>query len=146
MEKQKTKEKALKENKTTFIVLEAIGVAFLVLGIILSDLLIIAAMFAITFILGGVWSFFRGKKIISRSFCPHCNTKYDYQKDISWEEIQRDETVDKVMAKVEFQCCCPQCKEKIDFVESFKIMYYDKQKNTWKQNNLSTMARKYFWK
>ena len=146
MAKQITKGKALKDNLRTFIVIEALAVIFFVVGFIIPAIQIIAILFAVSFVLGGFIAFSAGKKCINRSFCPKCSAKYDYERDISWEEIEREEKTNKIVAKVEFRCVCPECKQQNEFVQPFTILYYDKQKNTWKQNNLRTMARKYFWK
>ena len=68
MEEQKKtvtpKDKALKSNKITFIVLEAIGVVCLALGFIIGDLVMYAGiLFGATFILCGPYVWGMGKKI-----------------------------------------------------------------------------------
>ena len=146
MKKQQTKEEAFKSNLITLIVLEAIGVICLVLGFIIQDLLIFAMLFALTFILVAPYVWVQGKKRINRSYCPSCSTKYDYQKDISWEVTDTTETATKETANVEFECLCRNCKEKQEFTQKFVVATYDQKNNSWKENNIETLTRKYFWK
>ncbi len=146
MTKQQTKEEAFKSNLVTLIVVEAIGVICLVLGFIIQDLMIVAMIFAATFILVGPYVWAKGKKCINRSYCPSCSTKYNYQKDISWEVTDTMETATKETANVEFECVCPNCNEVQVFNQNFVTASYDQKKNSWKQNNIQTLTRKYFWK
>ena len=145
MKETDTKEKALKENTKIVIVMELIGVICLAIGIIFEDLVFIGVI-GLILIPAGFFVLSDGKKRINRSFCPYCGEKYDYENDVSWEETERFDEENKVVANVEFECCCSNCGETQEFSQKFTILSYDKNKNTWKQNNLKTMARKYFWK
>ena len=147
MEKKvKTKEKALKENLTTLIVLEILGAAFLILSFLIEGIMIFGLLFAVSFIFGGIYVYFIGKKAIKHSYCPDCNTKYDYANNINWEEVERIEKNDKVISKVEFNCVCPNCGKVQEFSQDFTVLYYDKKKGAWKENNLNSMVRKHFVK
>ena len=146
MNKQEAKEKALKSNLTTFIVLEAIGVVCVVLGLIVKAILIFALLFGVTFILMAPYVWWNGKKCISRSFCLNCATKYNYQDDITWEVTDTTETNTKETATVEFECTCPSCNEKQTFTQKFVVAAFNQKTNSWKEFNIDTLTRKYFWK
>ena len=146
MSKQVTIEQAKKANLITFIVLEAIAVICLVVGLIVDLIFIVGAVFAATFFLGGIYLYFDGKKRIKFSFCPECKTKYDYNNDISWEESEQIEKENSIDAVVDFECVCHNCGNVREFSRKFQIAYYEKSKGRWRQNNLSSMVRKYFWK
>ena len=128
-----------------FIIIEAIGVVCLVLGFVLG-IAIIGILFALSFILGGLYVWSKGKKCISRSYCPHCEKKYNYDTDISWEITDTTETINKITANVEFECICSKCENQQTFTQKFVTSYYDQKQDAWKENNIHTMARKYFWK
>ena len=68
MAKQITKEKALKHNLRTFIVIEALAVIFFVVGLIIPAIQIIAILFAVSFVLGGFVAFSAGKKCILKVY------------------------------------------------------------------------------
>ena len=146
MKKQQTKEEALKSNSTTLIVLEAIGAICLVLGFVIPDIIIIALLFALTFILMGPYVYYKGKQTINRSYCPSCSTKYDYQKDVAWEVMDKVETDTKVTATVEFACTCHNCQETQNFTQKFVVASYNQKTNSWKENNIYNLVRNYFWK
>ena len=146
MGKVKTKKEALKGNLITFIGMEVLGTVGLVLGLLFEDIMILGLIFAITFVLGGVYVYLDGKKAINRSYCLDCKTKYDFNKDINWEEVERVEKNDRVISKVEFECTCPKCGVIQEFSQNFTVSHYDKKKGEWRENNLYTMARKYFVK
>ncbi len=147
MEKKvKTKDKALRENLIQLIIYEILGAAALILGILIEGIMIFGILFAVVFIPLGIIEFFRGKKAIKYSYCSDCNTKYDYDNNINWEEVERIEKNDKVISKVEFKCVCPNCGKVQEFSQDFTVAHYDKQKGVWKENNLNSMVRKYFVK
>lgn len=146
MKKEKTKEQALKAILILFIVTEAIAVICLALGFIISGLWIFGLIFGASFALGGVYIYFSYKKAIKRSFCRDCGTKYDFNNDITWEEVERVEKDSKEISKVEFTCKCPNCGKTQEFSYNFMVSFYDKSKGRWIEKNLETMARKYFWK
>ena len=141
-----TKKKALKENLIQLIIFEILGAACLVLGFLIEGIMIFGLLFGVSFILIGIFLYFRGRKAIKYSYCPDCNTKYDYDDNINWEEVERIEKNDKVISKVEFKCVCPNCGKVQEFSQDFTVAHYDKQKGVWKENNLNSMVRKYFVK
>ena len=150
MEEQKKtvtpKDKALKSNKITFIVLEAIGVACLALGFIIGDLVMYAGiLFGATFILCGPYVWGMGKKCINNSFCPQCGSKYQYETDIAWEVASETDNGQKEKTTVEFSCTCRKCNHEAEFTKTFVTAYYDKQKG-WVHHNIQTLVKKYFWK
>ena len=145
MKKQQTKEEALRSSWAVLIVLWAIGCACLIFGLIVREFLDFAGIIAAIMILVGPYLLITTRKRIKRSYCPSCATAYDYQKDISWEETEEMETDNKQTAVVEFVCHCRKCNEKTIFTKKFVVASYDKNKNTWKYNNVETLARKYFW-
>ena len=142
---KKPKEKALMLALIIFLGMIALGVVCLIIGIAIPGLMLFAAIFAITFILGGVYIYFYAKKTIKHSFCPKCEEKYKFDSDISWEEVQEIDSGDKVVSVVEFKCVCHNCKEKQEFTEKFQVSYYDKKKECWIENSLSSMVKKHFW-
>lgn len=147
MEKKvKTKDKALRENLIQLIIFEILGAAALILGILIEGIMIFGILFAVVFIPLGIILFFKDRKAIKYSYCSDCNTKYDYDNNINWEEVERIEKNDKVISKVEFECVCPNCGKVQEFSQDFTVAYYDKQKGVWKENNLNSMVRKYFVK
>ena len=145
MKKQKTKKQAKKTNFITFLVVLIIGVACLVAGFVL-DILIVGALFGGCFILAAPYVWFLGNKAIKHSYCPHCETKYDYNHDISWDEEEAYETDTREYSVVEFTCTCPKCKEEYVFKQKFTTAVYDKQKGSWKEFNLQQLVKKHFVK
>lgn len=146
MKKQMTKKDAKKNNLITTIVILAIGVVILVLGLCIEDLLFLALLFGGCFVLLSPYVWYIGNKSIKHSFCPHCETKYDYNENISWDEEDRIESENKITSVVEFTCTCPKCKEEYTFSEKFIIASYDKNKGVWVEHNLSQLAKKHFIK
>lgn len=85
------------------------------------------------------------KKRVNCSFCPNCGKKYDYETDISWEELERNSTEKSVKAKVEFECSCSNCGHVNEFTKEFTVATLDPNGNI-KHHNISSLARKYFVK
>ena len=145
MKKQMTKKEAKKNNLITTIVCLAIGIVILVLGLCIEGL-IVMALFGGVFVLLSPYLWYVGNRSIKHSFCPYCETKYDYNEDICWDEEDRIESEDKITSVVEFTCTCPKCKEEYTFKEKFIIASYDKNKGVWKEHNLSQLAKNHFTK
>ena len=141
------KDKALKSNKITFIVLEVIGIACLAAGYIIGDMVLYAGvLFGGCFVLMGPYVWAKGKKCINNSFCPECGTKYQYETDVEWEVTGQTDDGNKEKAIVEFNCVCRKCNHEAEFTQTFVTAYYDNKKGTWVRHNVKTLARKYFWK
>ena len=89
------------------------------------------------------------KKRFKRSFCSKCHAHYDYEEDVSWEvldvSVSETENTAQEKASVEFTCSCPNCGKERTFTEKFVVASVDKNGNV-KENNISTMAKKYFIK
>ena len=146
MKKQMTKKQAKRDNLIVFIIVLAIGIALLALGLTISELKLIGLFFGGIFILCAPIAWCSRNKSIKHSYCPHCDAKYDYNRDISWDETDRIETDTKVTSVVEFTCVCPNCGEEYIFSEKFLTASYDKNKGAWKEHNLRTIAKKHFVK
>ena len=85
------------------------------------------------------------KNRVNCSFCSNCGKKYDYETDISWEELERNSTDKNVKAKVGFECTCSNCGTVHEFTKEFTIATLDPNGNI-KHHNISSLARKYFVK
>ena len=145
MKKQTTIKQAKRKNLIEFIILELIGVACIVVGAII-ELMLFGLIFGVVFLFAGVYSWFSTKKAIKHSFCPHCQTKYDYNKDISWDEVESDSTDTTEFSIVEFTCTCPKCGEELTFSQKFVTSTYNKSKDRWIDRNLDVMVKKHFIK
>ena len=145
-EKTKDKKRSKKNNLITFSAILAIGIVILALGIIIDGLFIIALIFGGCFILLSPYVWYLGNKAIKHSFCPYCETKYDYDEDVRWDEEEIIETENKTTSVVEFTCTCPKCREEYTFQDKFIIASYDKNKGVWNERNLSQLVKKHFVK
>ena len=145
MAKETTREKAKRGNLILFIVMLLIGIVAIVLDLVVFSSTIVLII-GIVFVVGAIYIFFSTNTAIKRSFCPKCNTKYNYNEDIEWEEVNEIETESKVVGTVEFVCHCPNCHEEQTFTKKFTLSYYNEKKGEWKDNNLETLTRKYFIK
>ena len=146
MKKQQTKKEALKKNLIEFIIFEAIALVIVILGIIISDFILFALIFAVAFALGGLYFWFDGKKRIKHSYCPYCEAKYNYKDDIKWEETESIETNRKETSVVEFECTCPNCKEVTTFTKKFVTAQYVEKTGEWKQYSIDSLVKNFFWK
>ena len=94
---------------------------------------------------------------IKRSFCPNCETKYDYEDDVSWEVTQENVSYPKSnssssndvyarrTAVLEFSCECSCCGHVTGFSKNFEIAVQYNNGNI-REKNIRTEARKYFVK
>lgn len=58
---------------------------------------------------------------IKRAHCSNCGCKFNYNEDIEWEEGGREETNNKVISIVDFNCECSICGETKSFSKKFTI-------------------------
>ena len=155
MKKQITKSQAKKANATQLVVLLIIGIVVLVIsGVLLlfetAELIygiaLFGLLFGICFIIAGPLSWYNQNKSIKHSFCPCCETKFDYNTDIEWIETERIDEDRVVTSVVEFTCTCPKCKEEHVFNEKFVVARYNEKKGAWENRNLKQLVKKYFVK
>ena len=144
--------KRLKKNKTLTMVSAILLVVFIVLTIVglVGDkmFLMVVGFFGFCAFLGITYGFTYYKKLIKRSYCPACGTHYQYNNDISWEEISRTakqlQKKEQVVARVQFNCKCPSCKQEQNFGANFVIYEHDFETGKEKVHNLHDYAKKYF--
>ena len=87
---------------------------------------------------------------VKRSFCPECSRKYDYEDDVSWEELdERTESSSdgsgRLISNVEINCLCENCGNSITFTKKFTIARVDKNGRV-QRYNLGSQIRKFFIK
>lgn len=144
--------KRLKKNKTLTIVSVLLLVAFIVLTLVSlfagKFLLLVVGFLGFCVFLGVTGGLIYYKKLIKRSYCPACGTHYQYNNDISWEEISRTSKKlskkEQITARVQFNCKCPSCQQEQNFGANFVIYERDYETGKEKVHSLYDYAKKYF--
>ena len=152
-----TKEKLLQQLKQTkqklLAVVIAIAATSLLVGLMFPDnpdiggcaavILIgdIVIGFSTYFIYGG-----QRKKQIMRSFCPHCEAKFDYEEDVSWKEVGQTIGDTLIKSDVLFECECHECGKKTKFQKKLTIAAYNKNNDNWTTHDIDTLGAALFLK
>lgn len=84
-------------------------------------------------------------KKIKRSYCRACAAPFDYDRDISWEEIDQREDGNALVSTVEFTCVCPACGKEHIFRKKFEVARRDSKTGQVKYSNIKNLARKTFY-
>ena len=84
-------------------------------------------------------------KKIKRSYCRACSAPFDYDRDISWEEIDEVESGNTLVSTVEFTCVCPACGKEHIFRKKFVVARRDSKTGQVKYSNIKNLARKTFY-
>ena len=123
-------------------------IAFAIGGGTVADVLSVAAAAGtvVGFIMFGIG--ISNTAMAKRSYCAKCGEKFDYENDISWEEIgDRTETSanhGKVISIVEINCSCSNCDNNVTLRRNFTVATIDSKGNI-RRNNLNVLLRKYFY-
>ena len=83
---------------------------------------------------------------VKRSFCKECGTKYNYERDISWEIESEEEKENKVVDNIEVECTCPKCGATNNFTVTQTVAKLDTKTGQLKKFNISNLMRNYFYK
>lgn len=138
--------KAKRKLLILFAIFLAIGIAAAVIGYISIDtswgvfVLILGILILVAVVCVSASESLR----IRRIHCKKCGTLYNYETDVSWDEVSRSET-DKgaVKAIVEVECNCHNCGADKVFRHTVTVGSYD-DKGRFKVVNLSQSMKKYF--
>lgn len=123
-----------------------LGIILLIIGLLMTDSGLTLIYISIGVMLLAVGLFVSQIFPILNSFCDRCGTNYNYDTDVSWYVSQVTVEGTNKYADVKITTVCPNCGYQTTFSKKFKVEYYNQSKNTWVQNNVEAMVRKYFWK
>lgn len=136
----KTLKQALKVNLIATYILLGIAVVMFVLQTVVGNILF--TMLGAFFLLS-VFFNIHDRKRIKRSYCPHCQTQYDYEQAVAWECSNVVTTNRSQKADVEIVCTCLQCGQQTQFTQRFEIAEIDALGRI-KEHNIYNIVRKYF--
>jgi hypothetical protein len=132
--------------KTNFVWIIVSAVIMLV-GVPLFFVQPIVAFFVFATGLGSFIGFLVQRKRIKRCYCPACSTRFDFEKDVKWKEINRSSVVTgkekRIKARVKFICTCPECQKKTEFAVTFTVSRLT-DAGAFSRDDLDELARKYF--
>ncbi len=142
-----TKKQAYKENVTNFIIYLVVTAIFFVIGsLIKSDWKY--ALFFLGVVAFGMafYNLFNGIARINRTFCPRCDTWYDYDKyDICWQEHSKRQYGNKAYSTVDFYTKCSKCGYESRYSKEFCCAKYNKDFNRWEEKDIHNWAKNLFW-
>ena len=75
--------------------------------------------------------------------CAKCKTRFDFETDVTYDEVESINDGKSNVAKIEFDCICKQCGANKIFTKKFTIASVDKEGNV-KRNNVERNIKKYF--
>ena len=146
-------EEANRKARAVFLMGEGMAIVAGGLLCLLSAMLGLIIFVLLTGVFG--YLFITMRKQNKRNFCPKCDTRFDYERDVAWtvtgtetkhhnpSNSNQKSLVSEKVAAVSFTCTCSQCGEKKQFVKKFTIAkkYND---GTLEQKNIEELVANYF--
>ena len=144
-----TKKEAIKQNWGNFFIYLAICIGCVVGHFFIKSdwkyaLLFLGAV-ALWLAISGL---IKGFQKINRSFCPSCGAYLDYENyDVTWRSKGAESYVNgnKAYAVVHFEITCPDCGHFTAFTKHLAWATYDKDTNTWEEQDVHDLAQDLFW-
>ena len=142
-----TIKQAKKDNWMNLVYMLIGSVIFLVLFFVIQSDWKYAALFvSVCGLFYGFYSLFKGFRQIKRSFCPKCDTWYDYDNyDIKWKTRDVRKVGSKAYCVVDFICICPKCGQEIRYTKDLLVGTYNKDFNKWEEKDIYEVAKDLFW-